>query len=280
METRLKESEIRLKESENQILEQKNKGWHDGRMARQAAVYKNQTFTCSVRQGDTETEGEEIILQQIITFNICMSFTMKMLAVSVLVIAMMALTRGVSAAAVSEEAAIYAKAVNTGSPPTETHEEDEPETESDEDDTEDDTDSTTDEGEHMVAKRAVRCPCYWTLFRGRCYRYFPGARTWAQAQRHCQQMGANLASVHNRYEDNWIKRFVRFRPTWVGFSDAQQERFWFWDDGTRYTYANWCRGEPSDRCHIENCLQINWTGRKCWDDVHCWYRKGYVCALR
>ncbi|KAM9335486.1 galactose-specific lectin nattectin-like [Symphorus nematophorus] len=204
-----------------------------------------------------------------------MSFTMKMLAVSVLVIAMMALIGGVSA----EEAYIQARAVDTESPPTETPEEeaDEPETESDEDDTEDDT---TDEAEHKVDKRAVRCPCYWTLFRGRCYRYFPGARTWAQAKRHCQQMGANLASIHNRYEDNWIKRFVRYRPTWVGFSDAQQERFWFWHDGTRYTYANWCRGEPSDRRHVENCLQINWTARKCWDDIQCHYRKGYVCARR
>ncbi|XP_051256974.1 caprin-2 isoform X2 [Dicentrarchus labrax] len=60
----------------------------------QGTVYKSQTFSCSVPQTDIEKEEEKIILQQVIILDICINFTMKMLAVSVLVVAMMALTHG------------------------------------------------------------------------------------------------------------------------------------------------------------------------------------------
>ncbi|KAM9335360.1 galactose-specific lectin nattectin-like [Symphorus nematophorus] len=90
-------------------------------------------------------------------------------------------------------------------------------------------------------------------------------------------MGSNLASVHNRYEENWMKRLAGRRATWIGLSDAQQERYWFWINGARITYWNWCPRQPDNGGRKQHCVQFNWSGRRCWDDDNCLKRKGYIC---
>ncbi|KAM9335387.1 galactose-specific lectin nattectin-like [Symphorus nematophorus] len=202
-----------------------------------------------------------------------MSFTMKMLAVSVLVVAMMALTRG--AAPVTEPPLPENEDMEPVYKSTPDEEADEPGSRSEEE--EEESNSATEEGNHKIAKRATLCPCGWSLSGGRCFRYFSVAKTWAEAQRHCQKMGGNLASVHNRNEENWLKRLAGSKAAWLGLSDAQQEHYWFWINGGRLTYKNWCGGQPDNAGRQQHCLQFNWSGGRCWDDDNCLVRKGYIC---
>uniref|UniRef100_A0A8C4F5E5 C-type lectin domain-containing protein n=2 Tax=Dicentrarchus labrax TaxID=13489 RepID=A0A8C4F5E5_DICLA len=165
---------------------------------------------------------------------------MKMLAVSVLVVAMMALTHGVDAES------------RNGT-------------------------DTSINGKHVV-KRAT-CPSGWSACGGRCFRFFPTARTWSEAEKCCLMLGANLASVHSSGDDSWIRYTVGNNgKAWIGGTDAQQEGYWFWSDGTHLDYTNWCIGESNNYEGKQHCLQVNRQDKNCWDDVECSDRYGYVCA--
>ncbi|XP_027143973.1 ladderlectin-like [Larimichthys crocea] len=145
-----------------------------------------------------------------------MNFTMKILAVSVLLVAMMALALATEGEDAPEsEAAIQEKAESI-------------------------------EGEEKrVVKRSL-CSEGWTLIGKTFYRYFETAKTWAEAQSHCESIGGNLASVHNKRENDQFWALALKKATWIGFSDAQQEKHWFWIDGTASNYKNWCSGQPNN----------------------------------
>ncbi|XP_063324899.1 ladderlectin-like [Pelmatolapia mariae] len=141
--------------------------------------------------------------------------------------------------------------------------------------------------EHLVVKRS-RCfhrNWRWTRYGDRYFRYFPQQWTWAEAQKHCESLNANLASVRNLGEYQVIQRVIYngardYVPTWIGGSNAQEDRFWFWIGGTRFIYANWCHGEPNNVGGREHCIHMNWTGNKCMNDIPCTYRYPFVCARK
>ncbi|XP_050931424.1 galactose-specific lectin nattectin isoform X1 [Lates calcarifer] len=211
---------------------------------------------------------------KVIILNI--SFTMKMLAVSLLVGAMIALTASTEAPPEAEPT------VPEEEPGTElsVQEEDEPGTNSTaEENAADKVPRDAEKGEHHAVKRSTYCPCGWSLCGLRCFRYISGRANWVTAQRVCQRLGGSLASLHSVYEERWVQRLTGNQVAWIGGSDAQREGYWFWIDGTRFNYANWCRGEPNN-LHRQHCLRMNWGARNCWDDGHCHVRHGFVCARR
>ncbi|XP_051799768.1 type-2 ice-structuring protein-like [Acanthochromis polyacanthus] len=137
---------------------------------------------------------------------------------------------------------------------------------------------------HLV-KRSVYCSGGWSAFNGRCFRYIPTPMTWAQAEKNCQALGGNLASVHDYREHLKLQRVIRdatysYRKTWIGGSDAQQENVFFWSDGTPFRYTSWCPGEPNNHLAPQHCIQMNFGNTKCWDDLQCSYRRPSVCAKR
>ncbi|XP_028420386.1 ladderlectin-like [Perca flavescens] len=137
---------------------------------------------------------------------------------------------------------------------------------------------------HLV-KRATSCPSGWSEFRGRCFHYFPRAMTWSNAERNCQSLGGNLASVHNVQEYHEIQRLImstsyEYKEAWLGGSDAQEEGVWLWSDSSLFSYQNWCPGEPDNWRSIQHCLQMNYGEGKCWDDVGCSSLRPFVCSKK
>ncbi|KAM6894308.1 ladderlectin-like [Lycodopsis pacificus] len=127
------------------------------------------------------------------------------------------------------------------------------------------------------------CCSDWTEFNGRCFRYIPTPMTWASAERNCLSLGGNLASVHSLLEYHVIQRIIQSKShasttSWIGGSDAEEERKWFWSDGTSFGYVNWCRGEPNNLRHRQHCLLMNFSGGKCWDDEVCNAKRPSVCV--
>ncbi|XP_031174473.1 ladderlectin-like isoform X7 [Sander lucioperca] len=138
-----------------------------------------------------------------------------------------------------------------------------------------------------LVKRWARGGCYggWSRFNDRCFFYDPRPMTWAKAEKNCESLGGNLASVRNIMEYHELQRLImtnshEYKETWIGGTDAQEERQWFWSDGTPFHYSNWCRGEPNNHGGRQNCLQINHGAHKCWDDYQCNFQKPSVCAKK
>uniref|UniRef100_UPI003D9E6012 ladderlectin-like n=1 Tax=Halichoeres trimaculatus TaxID=147232 RepID=UPI003D9E6012 len=110
------------------------------------------------------------------------------------------------------------------------------------------------------------CPGGWARYHDRCFLYVGTMKTWALAERHCQALGGNLASVHNDAEDSFIKELIHmvtneFPRTWIGGSDAQQEGIWLWSDGSRFTFTNWCSGQPNNLSWRQHCIERNFGGK-------------------
>ncbi|XP_017289111.1 ladderlectin-like isoform X1 [Kryptolebias marmoratus] len=141
------------------------------------------------------------------------------------------------------------------------------------------------EGESHVEKRATSCPSGWTKYGARCFRYISASYTWAQAENYCvRYQSGNLPSVHSAAEYSWLQSYVRSKtcgnPTiWLGGSDAEQERMWFWSDGSRLSYNSWCSGTPRASTSY-NCIIMNASSRRCWYDYPCGNRYAFVCAKK
>ncbi|XP_059210792.1 ladderlectin-like [Centropristis striata] len=137
---------------------------------------------------------------------------------------------------------------------------------------------------HLV-KRSTSCSGRWTNINGRCFHYFPAPMTWAKAERNCQSMGGNLASVHDVQEYHGVQSLIKTatyqsKEAWIGASDAQEEGVWLWTDGSRFSYTNWCPGEPNNWRGRQHCIQINFGADKCWDDVGCGASRPFVCSKK
>ncbi|XP_034532161.1 type-2 ice-structuring protein-like isoform X4 [Notolabrus celidotus] len=168
------------------------------------------------------------------------NFTMKILAVSALLCAMMALT---TAAAVPEE---------------------EPEVEE-------------AEGLQVVKRSSLQG---WSQIGNRYFRYVTRAMTWAEAERHCISLGGHLASVHSFSEYNQIRAQItpsHDPKAWLGGTDIQMEGVWRWSDGSNLYFSFWCSGEPNNGGN-QDCLQMSFTEHNCWDDLQCDHRLPSVCS--
>uniref|UniRef100_A0A4W5JV49 C-type lectin domain-containing protein n=1 Tax=Hucho hucho TaxID=62062 RepID=A0A4W5JV49_9TELE len=82
---------------------------------------------------------------------------------------------------------------------------------------------------------------------------------------YCLSLGANLASVHNYWENNNLQQLVlkntgQHHATWIGGSDAVQNRQWFWSDGSKFDYQNWEKREPNNYGGREPCIHMNAGG--------------------
>ncbi|KAM8881161.1 type-2 ice-structuring protein-like [Synchiropus picturatus] len=136
-----------------------------------------------------------------------------------------------------------------------------------------------------LVKRSFSCPPLWSYYYGRCYLYVTTQMSWARAEKHCQDLGGNLASIHSILDYHEIERVIALTyhgsgTAWVGASDAQQEGFWLWSDGTPFHYTNWCPGKPSAHNTYQNCAEMQFPGNKCWSDTPCNYNRPFVCTRK
>ncbi|XP_037614357.1 ladderlectin-like isoform X4 [Sebastes umbrosus] len=137
---------------------------------------------------------------------------------------------------------------------------------------------------HMV-KRYSLCPSDWTDSSGRCVLYFPLSKTWSNAERYCQDYGGNLASVHNLNDQQFIQSVIlsiteKYPEAWLGGYDAQQEGTWFWSDGTPFKFDYWDKGQPDNNRGTGHCLVMNYSARRKFDDQPCYVAKPFVCARK
>ncbi|XP_077083159.1 ladderlectin-like [Siphateles boraxobius] len=70
---------------------------------------------------------------------------------------------------------------------------------------------------------ARKCPATWMQYGLRCYKFISNPATWITAEKNCQSLGANLASVRNKLENNFLLSLLPSSTrTWAGANDAVQ----------------------------------------------------------
>ena len=105
--------------------------------------------------------------------------------------------------------------------------------------------------------------------------------TWEVAQKNCEKVDGNLASVQSIEENNFIFNSTDSIVTWLGASDMLTEGTWLWQDGTAWNFKNWARetGEPNGGTR-ENCLHLahprHLASRK-WNDFPCSFKMAAIC---
>ncbi|XP_058481561.1 ladderlectin-like [Solea solea] len=122
----------------------------------------------------------------------------------------------------------------------------------------------------------------WTNLDRRRFLVVPFPMTWANAERNCQLLGGNLASIHSVTEYRRVQQLILtvtglFPHTWLGGSDAQQEGTWFWSDGSLFRFNHWCPGQP-DNYMSSHCLVMNFGDEKKFDDQLCLNERISVCS--
>ncbi|KAG1949161.1 hypothetical protein F2P79_011972 [Pimephales promelas] len=83
--------------------------------------------------------------------------------------------------------------------------------------------NSADEHDHGIIN-GKSCLAGWRSFGLGCYKYFSDASNWITAERNCQSHGANLASVRNKAENDFLLSLLPSPSTrtWIGAHDAVQ----------------------------------------------------------
>ncbi|XP_061908280.1 lithostathine-1-alpha-like [Entelurus aequoreus] len=128
-----------------------------------------------------------------------------------------------------------------------------------------------------VSKKEVCCPDGWTQKDEHCYIYKEEKRTFADAERICNLIGGNLASIRTPVENAVVYQLVvkgGGDEAWIGLHDAVKSQNYLWTDGTPFVFANFASGgSGSDECVVIETTGNDglWKGEPCTDD------EPYVC---
>ncbi|XP_039876748.1 lactose-binding lectin l-2-like isoform X1 [Simochromis diagramma] len=129
------------------------------------------------------------------------------------------------------------------------------------------------------------CPLFWYSFNGRCYKYVATQMSWADAELHCVSQRANLVSIHNQEEEEFVKSLIKNFDhaeglTWIGLSDIHKEDRWMWSDGCAVSFTYWDARQPDNTDTREHCGHTNYSNLKKWNDNTCSVNLASVCATQ
>ncbi|KFV95226.1 Macrophage mannose receptor 1, partial [Eurypyga helias] len=120
----------------------------------------------------------------------------------------------------------------------------------------------------------------WIPFHGYCY-YFEASRkrSWSQARQECARLAANLVSIGDYTEANFLADTIKIlhgkSPNfWIGLKENDRGE-WLWTDKSAMDFVNWQIGEPSNARHKECGEVCALSGY--WNTNVCSFKKGFVC---
>lgn len=81
--------------------------------------------------------------------------------------------------------------------------------------------------------------------------------TWHAAQSWARSLGANLVSIGDQAEQDWIySRFGDSESLWIGLTDENHNGIWTWISGETTAYTNWAPGAPDNLNGVEHWAHI------------------------
>ncbi|XP_078660072.1 uncharacterized protein LOC144904802 [Branchiostoma floridae x Branchiostoma belcheri] len=143
-----------------------------------------------------------------------------------------------------------------------------------------------DDASFTFNQNGLRCPTGWTSFGDNCYRLYDGTgddlKSWFRASQSCGQQGAELASISNQAEQNFVYSLIQpasINNVWIGLNDRTVQMFFQWSDGSPVTLTLWNTNEPNNyQGRDEDCVNMYKTNGL-WNDAQCDSHYPYVCEI-
>ncbi|CAI5691530.1 unnamed protein product [Oreochromis niloticus] len=127
------------------------------------------------------------------------------------------------------------------------------------------------------------CPPEFHEHWGRCFGFFRIPMAWIDAETHCWLFGANLASIHEQDEYDFLINLMNeigyYGPAWIGACDAVRFGDWLWSDGS-VTDLNMAPDLLKDWNKWRRCLSIGSNDYPTLKRHHCEERLPFICAFR
>ncbi|XP_061826475.1 lectin-like [Nerophis lumbriciformis] len=123
-------------------------------------------------------------------------------------------------------------------------------------------------------KKKGCCAPGWTQVEGHCYILQENRRSFSDAEKFCNALGGNLASITDAVKNAVVTQLVRddgFQPAWIGLTDAVTEQVFIWTDGSPLDFQNFF-----SPFFFGDCVYINSSGR--WSPASCFFRFNFVCG--
>ncbi|CAG5896335.1 unnamed protein product [Menidia menidia] len=131
-----------------------------------------------------------------------------------------------------------------------------------------------------------KCLPFWVPYGRHCYAVYDGQQgySWPDARHFCQSLRTDLASVHSRAEQEFLRtlNYTANHHVWIGLT-RDRNFGWGWTDKTPLGFLNWAPGEPNAAFHPgdvaeESCVEMYADGR--WNDNNCLQKRGFICRHR
>ena len=133
----------------------------------------------------------------------------------------------------------------------------------------------------FVHAATVKPPKDAVPFRGNHYKAFLDTNsTWWEAKFACEDLGGALVAITTAQENEFIRRQAKGRLIWLGGTDEFKEGAWTWDNGEKFVFKHWGKGQPSATTGY-NFLVLDGKDGK-WKDTTDFSGKvkGYVCEWK
>uniref|UniRef100_A0A8C8BII7 MRC1 protein n=1 Tax=Otus sunia TaxID=257818 RepID=A0A8C8BII7_9STRI len=107
------------------------------------------------------------------------------------------------------------------------------------------------------------------------------ALTWHQARKSCQQQDAELLSITEIHEQEYIGELTKkfSFSFWIGLNTLDFNSGWQWAGGSPFRYLNWAPGSPF-LLPGKICGVMNPRKNATWENQACNQRLGYICKKR
>ncbi|XP_072570731.1 uncharacterized protein [Paramormyrops kingsleyae] len=131
------------------------------------------------------------------------------------------------------------------------------------------------------------CEPGWTAepaFRN-CYRLFvvefAKKKSWQAAREDCVSRGAELVSIHNGNEEQFLSTYSKGKTKWIGLQHNAIDGGYQWSDGSFVSHTNWGYGEPNNHEGREDCVEMVTTnnGSSWWNDLNCDAHQDWICMI-
>ncbi|GMT02984.1 hypothetical protein PENTCL1PPCAC_25158, partial [Pristionchus entomophagus] len=116
-----------------------------------------------------------------------------------------------------------------------------------------------------------------------CYQVGATAENWQDAQKICQSVGSDIASIHNSRENSFVRRMAVSKGAlsgmFLGASISGKGKEFEWIDGTKWDYENFFPGFPI--AGYGDCLAMDTQGTTGeWVNVDCSSKQAVACERK
>ncbi|XP_055999472.1 galactose-specific lectin nattectin-like isoform X2 [Ostrea edulis] len=131
-------------------------------------------------------------------------------------------------------------------------------------------------------KRLTNCPRGWNKHGKSCYMLNTRNLTWTAADKFCRNLSAKLAEIGMKSENDFIENILKNNSdterAWLGGIRAANGVSWIWSfSEIPLSYKNWGKGEPNNAKGTEDCLEIEGTRNRRWNDTPCTFSAASLC---